>query len=65
METPSEWLEVSGPSVEVAVQVALTEFGLDSPDQVSVEVIQEGKKGLDEAKKAVAHAKAGNKQKNE
>ncbi len=46
MDTPSEWLEVSGPSVDVAVQVALDEFGLDSPDQVSVEVIQEGKKGV-------------------
>ena len=46
MDTPREWLEVSGPSVDVAVQVALDELGLDSPDQVDVEVIQEGKKGV-------------------
>jgi spoIIIJ-associated protein len=46
MDTSREWLEVSGPSVDVAVQVALDELGLDSPDQVNVEVIQEGKKGV-------------------
>lgn len=46
METPREWLEVSGPTVDVAVAAAVAEFGLESPDQVEVEVIQEPKKGV-------------------
>ena len=46
MDTPNEWLEVSGPTVEVAVSAALAEFGLDSVDKVKVDVIQEGKRGV-------------------
>lgn len=46
MDTPREWLEVSGPTVDVAVKAALDELGLDSPEQVNVEVIQEGKRGV-------------------
>ena len=46
MDTPREWLEISGPTVDIAVAAALEEFGLERPDQVKVEVIQESKRGV-------------------
>lgn len=41
-----EWLEVEGQSVEAAVAAALEALGLDSPDQVSVEVLREPRRGF-------------------
>ncbi len=41
-----EWLEAEGESVEAAVQAALEALGLTSPEQVSVEVLREPKKGF-------------------
>lgn len=41
-----EWLEAEGETVEAAVQAALEALGLDSPEQVSVEVLREPKKGF-------------------
>lgn len=41
-----EWVEVKGPTVEVAVEAALAELGIDSRDQVDIEVIQEPEKGF-------------------
>ena len=41
-----EWLEAEGESVEAAVQAALADLGLNSPDQVTVEVLREPKKGF-------------------
>lgn len=41
-----EWLEAEGESVEAAVHAALEALGLDSPDQVSVEILREPKKGF-------------------
>ena len=41
-----EWVEVTGKTVDVAVEAALAELGLDSVDQAEVEVIQEGKPGF-------------------
>jgi spoIIIJ-associated protein len=41
-----EWVEVRGPSVEKAVEAALAELGLSSPDQADVEVMQEPQRGF-------------------
>ncbi len=41
-----EWLEVEGETVDAAVQAALEDLGLNSADQVSVEVLREPKKGF-------------------
>ena len=41
-----EWVEVTGTTVDVAVEAALAELGLESADQAEVEVIQEGKPGF-------------------
>lgn len=41
-----EWVEVKGPSVEVAVEAALAELGIDSRDDVDIEVLQEPEKGF-------------------
>ncbi|MBI5156926.1 MAG: Jag N-terminal domain-containing protein [Acidimicrobiia bacterium] len=41
-----EWVEVRGPSVEKAVEAALTELGLESRDEADVEVIQEPQRGF-------------------
>ncbi len=41
-----EWLEAEGESVDDAVQAALDELGLESVDQVDVEVLREPKKGF-------------------
>lgn len=48
-----EWVEVTGPTVELAVQAAVEELGLTSPDQVNVEVLQEAEGGFLRRKKAV------------
>jgi spoIIIJ-associated protein len=41
-----DWVEVKGPTVELAVQAAVEELGLVSPDQVRVEVLQEPERGF-------------------
>ncbi|NND03443.1 MAG: hypothetical protein HKN91_11705 [Acidimicrobiia bacterium] len=41
-----EWLEAEGESVDDAVQAAIDELGLESVDQVDVEVLREPKKGF-------------------
>ena len=41
-----EWVEVKGRTVEVAVEAALAELGLASPDLADVEVIQQAEKGF-------------------
>lgn len=41
-----EWVEASGSTVDIAVQAALQELGLESRDQAVVEVIREGKPGI-------------------
>ena len=41
-----EWVEVQGPSVEVAVEAALAELGVESRDEVDIEVLQEPEKGF-------------------
>lgn len=41
-----EWVEVTGTTVDVAVEAAVTELGLESADQAEIEVIQEGKAGF-------------------
>jgi spoIIIJ-associated protein len=40
-----EWVEVRGPSVEKAVEAALSELGLESRDEADVEVMQEPQRG--------------------
>ena len=42
----TEWVEVKGTSVDVAVQAALAELGIDDADRASVEVLQEPEKGF-------------------
>ncbi len=42
----TEWVEVSGTTVDIAVDVAVAELGLESRDQAQVEVIQEPKAGF-------------------
>ena len=46
MDTPREWLELAGPTVDAAIKAALAELGLESADQLEVEVIQENKRGV-------------------
>lgn len=41
-----EWVEVQGKTIDLAVEVALSELGAASRDEVSVEVIQEPKAGF-------------------
>lgn len=41
-----EYVEVKGKSVEIAVQAALTELGIDDPTRAEVEVLQEPQKGF-------------------
>ncbi len=41
-----EWVEVRGRTVELALQVALDELNLASPEQAEVEVVQEPQKGF-------------------
>ena len=41
-----EYVEVRGKTVEVAVQAAMVELGIDDPERVSVEVLQEPQKGF-------------------
>ena len=41
-----EWVEVKGPSVEVAVEAALAELGIESREDADVEVLQEPEKGF-------------------
>jgi len=41
-----EWVEVRGPTVELAVQAAVEELGLTSPDQANVEVLQDAERGF-------------------
>lgn len=41
-----EWVEVKGPSIEVAVAAALEELGIASEDEAEIEVIQQPEKGF-------------------
>jgi len=41
-----EWVEVRGPTVELAVQAAVEELGLASPDQANIEVLQDAERGF-------------------
>jgi spoIIIJ-associated protein len=41
-----EWVEATGTTVDVAVEAAIAELGLESVEQVQVEIIQEGKAGF-------------------
>jgi spoIIIJ-associated protein len=41
-----DWVEAVGPSVEKAVQAAVEDLGLESPDHAEIEVIQEPKGGF-------------------
>jgi spoIIIJ-associated protein len=41
-----EWVEATGSTVDIAVQAALQELGLESRDQAIVEIIKEGKPGI-------------------
>lgn len=41
-----EWVEVKGPSIEVAVAAALEELGLSNAEEADVEVLQEPEKGF-------------------
>ena len=41
-----EWVEVQGKTVDLAVEVAIGELGLESRDDVQIEVIQEAKPGF-------------------
>jgi spoIIIJ-associated protein len=41
-----EWVEATGSTVDIAVQAALQELGLDSREQAIVEIIKEGKPGI-------------------
>ncbi len=41
-----EWVEVQGKTVELAVEVALGELGIESKDDAQIEVIQEPKPGF-------------------
>jgi len=46
MAAVREWVEASGPTVEIAIQAALQELGLASRDEAIVEVISEGRSGI-------------------
>ena len=41
-----EWVEATGTTVDIAVQAAISELGLDSADDAQVEVIQQPKAGF-------------------
>jgi spoIIIJ-associated protein len=41
-----EWVEATGTTVDIAVEAAITELGLDTLDQAQVEVIQQPKTGF-------------------
>jgi len=41
-----EWIEAQGPTVEGAVKAAIAELGLSSPDQATIEIIQEPTTGF-------------------
>ncbi len=41
-----EWVEATGTTVDIAVEAAIKELGLDSADQAQVEVIQQPKAGF-------------------
>lgn len=41
-----EYVEVKGKTVEVAVQAALTELGIDDPARAEIEILQEPQKGF-------------------
>ena len=41
-----EWVEATGTTVEIAVQAAVSELGLESADDAQVEVIQQPKAGV-------------------
>ena len=41
-----EWIEVKGPTVDVAVEVAMAELGVTDPALVEVEVLEEPDKGF-------------------
>lgn len=41
-----EWVEVQGKTVEIAVQAALEELGLSSPEEATIEILQEPKAGF-------------------
>jgi spoIIIJ-associated protein len=41
-----EWVEVKGPSVEVAVEAALAELGIGSREDADIEILQEPEKGF-------------------
>ena len=41
-----EWVEATGTTVEIAVEAAVSELGLESADQAEVEVIQQPKAGF-------------------
>jgi len=42
----TEWVEVSGTTVDVAVEAAVAELGLESKEQAQIDVIQEPKPGF-------------------
>lgn len=46
MDSIEEWVEVQGRTVDVAVDVAIRELGLQSRDDVKVEIMQEAKVGF-------------------
>mgnify|MGYP001557038198 FL=1 len=41
-----EWVEATGTTVDIAVEAAIKELGLESADQAQVEVIQQPKAGF-------------------
>ena len=41
-----EWVEATGTTVDIAVEAAISELGLESADQAQVEVIQQPKAGF-------------------
>ena len=41
-----EWVEATGTTVDIAVEAALSELGLESADQAQIEVIQQPKAGF-------------------
>lgn len=41
-----EWIEVAGPSVEVAIEAAMAELGAESAEDLEIEVLQEAERGL-------------------
>lgn len=43
---PREWLEIRAKDVDTAVAAALEELGVDGPDAVEVEVVQEPERGF-------------------